>query len=134
MEAVYVLEPGSYIRREGMSLKVVKDGKVLEQIPADGLKRLMLVGYVSLTGSVLDFLIRNRVETVFMTPTGRFRARLTLDEQGHVERRRTQYLQLSRKAFALETARMVVRGKIRNMLRFTLLRARQYGDEALKIA
>ena len=134
MEAVYVLEPGAYIRREGMSLKVVKDGKVLEQIPADGLKRLMLVGYVSLTGSVLDFLIRNRVETVFMTPTGRFRARLTLDEQGHVERRRTQYLQLSHKAFALETARMVVRGKIRNMLRFTLLRARQYGDEALKIA
>lgn len=134
MEAVYVLEPGSYIRREGMTLKVVKAGKVLEQIPADGLKRLMLVGYVSLTGGVLDFLIRNRVETVFMTPTGRYRARLTLDEQGHVALRRSQYLQLSRKEFALETARTVVSGKIRNMLRLTLLRARQYGDETLKIA
>jgi CRISP-associated protein Cas1 len=134
MEAVYVLEPGSYIRREGTSLKVVKGGKVLEQIPADGLKRLMLVGYVSLTGGVLDFLIRNRVETVFMTPTGRFRARLSLDEHGHVALRRAQYLQLSRKEFALETARTVVSGKIRNMLRLTLLRARQYGDETLKIA
>lgn len=134
MEAVYVLEPGSYIRREGMTLKVIKGGKVLDQIPAEGLRRLMLIGYVSLTGSVLDFLIRNRVETVFMTPTGRFRARLSLDEQSHVVLRRSQYLQLSRKEFALETARTVVRGKIRNMLSLALLRARQYGDETLRMA
>ena len=78
-EAVYVLEPGSYLRREGLALKVVKEGETIDNIPADGLKRLILVGHVSLSGAVLDYLIQNRVETVFLTPTGRFRARLMPD-------------------------------------------------------
>lgn len=134
MESVYVLQPGSYLRREGNTLKVMKDGRAIEQIPGDGLKRLMLVGYVSLSGSVLDFLIRNRIETVFVTPTGRFRARLALDEHRHVALRKAQYLRLSDEAFALEAAKVLVQGKIRNMTRLMLLRARQYGDPVLRTA
>ncbi len=80
MESVYILEPGSYIRKEGNSLKVMKNKELIDQIPAEGLKKLILVGYISLFGSVLDFLIKKWVETVFLTPTGRFRARLMLDE------------------------------------------------------
>jgi len=133
METVYVLEPGAYLRREGMTLKVIKEGKVMDQIPAEGLRRLMLVGYVSLSGGVLDFLIKNRTETVFITPTGRFRARLAIDEHRHVALRKAQYLRLSDHAFALATARSIVRGKIQNMLRFVLLRARHYGDSQLKM-
>ena len=134
MDSVYVLEPGSYIRREGRTLKVIKDGNVLEQIPAADLKRLMLIGYVTLSGGVLDFLIHNRIETVFMTPTGRFRARLALDEHRHVALRKAQYLRLSDSAFALDAAKIIVRGKTENMLHFLLLRARQYTNQALKMA
>ena len=133
METIYVLAPGSYLRREGMTLKVVKAGKVMDQIPAEGLKRLMLVGYVSLSGGVLDFLIQNRIETVFITPTGRFRARLAIDEHRHVSLRKAQYLRLSEEAFAFETAKTIVRSKIENMVRLVLLRARQYGDPELKL-
>lgn len=134
MESVYVLEPGSYLRKEGGSLNVVRNGSVADRIPAGGLKRLMLVGYVSLSGPVLDYLIQNRVETVFITPTGRFRARLGLDEHKHVSLRKSQYLHLDRKDFALQTAGVIVRGKISNMYRLLLLRARQYQEEAVKIA
>jgi len=134
MEAVYVLEPGSYLRKEGAGLKVVKDGDVVNRIPAGGLKRLMLIGYVSLSGPVLDYLINKRVETVFVTPTGRFRARLGLDEHKHVSLRKAQYLCLDRKDFALQAAGIVVRGKIDNMYRFLLLRARQYREDTIRIA
>lgn len=134
MESVYVLEPGTYLRREGRTLKVVKGGQVIDQIPAEGLKRLMLMGYVSLSGAVLDYLIQNRVETVFVTPTGRFRARLALDEHRHVALRKAQYLRLADDAFTLKTARTIVRGKIRNMTQFLLLRARDYRDPALRVA
>ncbi len=30
MESIYVLEPGSYLRREGMTLKVVKEGRMVD--------------------------------------------------------------------------------------------------------
>ena len=133
MESLYVLEPGTFLRREGSSLKVMQGKKMVERIPAGDLKRLMLVGYVSLTGSVLDFLISNRIETVFVTPTGRFRARLGLDEHRHVALRSAQYLRLNEKPYALDTARRLVQGKIRNMYRFLRFRSVQYKNEALKI-
>jgi CRISPR-associated protein Cas1 len=113
---------------------VIKDGQFVENIPADGLKRLMLVGYISLTGAVPDFLIKNRVETVFITPTGRFRARLALDEHGHVALRQAQYLKLNDPVFTLKTASIIVFGKIKNMINLLLIRARQYEDEALREA
>jgi CRISP-associated protein Cas1 len=134
MDKVYVLEPGAYIRREGISLKIIKGADVIDHIPAEGLKSLMVVGYVSLSGGVLDFLIQNRVETVFITPTGRFKARLALDEHKHVELRRAQYIHLSNVEFALKTAKIFVQGKLNNMLHFLLLRARQYTIEELRIA
>lgn len=134
MESIYVMEPGCYIRREGGALNVVKEGSIIDRIPAEGLKRLTLVGNVNLTGAVLDFLIRQRVETVFMTPTGRFRARLGIDDHRHVSLRKAQYLKLSDNRFAVETARLIVSGKVRNMIRLLLLRGRQYEDEVLRTA
>jgi CRISPR-associated protein Cas1 len=134
MESIYILEPGSYLRREGMALKVFKDGEVVDNIPADGLKRLMLIGRVSLSGAVLDFLIQNRVETVFITPTGRFRARLVPDEHKHVALRKAQYLRLSEAQVALRTASIIVRGKAANMGRMLLLRGRDYGIGELRVA
>ncbi|MDP2645310.1 MAG: CRISPR-associated endonuclease Cas1 [Desulfobacterales bacterium] len=133
MESMYVLEPGSYLRRSGDALRLVKDGRTIEEIPAGGLKRLMLVGYVSLTGAVMDFLIKNRVETVFVTPTGKFRARLVLDEHRHVAIRKAQYFRLSDPAFALGVASKVVCGKIRNMYHFLMLRCRQYQNNDLGV-
>lgn len=132
MEALYVLEPGSYIRKDGEALKIVKEGATVADVPARGLKRLTLVGYVSLSGAVLDFLIHHRIETVFMTPNGRFRARLMLDEHFHVARRQAQYARLSEKAFALDTARRIVAAKLENQVRHLRRRARDHGIKELE--
>lgn len=134
MDTVYVLEPGCYLHREGSALRVVKDGQVIDRIPAEGLKRLTLVGRVNLTGAVLDFLIERQVETVFMTPNGRFRARLGINEHRHVALRKAQYRNLSETGFAVGTARHIVAGKMQNMVRFLLLRGRQYEDDVLRSA
>lgn len=134
MEAVYILESGAYIRKDGKTLKIFKDRSVLEEIPADGLKRLMLVGYVSLSSGVLDYLIQNRIETVFVTPTGRFRARIAIDEHRHVALRKAQYIQLNDPTIALACARQIVAGKTENMYRFVLQRARQYNSESLRVS
>lgn len=132
MESIYVIEPGVYLRRDGECLRIFKGTESIGEIPLKNLKKLTLIGYVSLSGGVLDFLIQNRIETVFMTPTGRFRARLALDEHRHVELRKAQYVKLSEPGFELRTARTIVAGKTRNMANFLLLRARQYGVDELR--
>ncbi|WP_457573880.1 CRISPR-associated endonuclease Cas1 [Desulfolithobacter sp.] len=122
MDALYILEPGSYLRKDGDCLKILRDNTVLDTIPASGLRQLTLGGRVSLSGPVLDFLIKNRIDTVFMTPEGRFRARLLLDEPGHVELRQQQYLRLADTRFKRDTAREIVRGKLENQARLLLRR------------
>jgi len=131
METIYVMETGAYLRREGNAIRIMKGHRQVDRIPAQGLKKLILVGYVSLSSGVLDFLIKNRVETVFMTPSGRFRARLMPDEHRHVALRRSQYIKLDRPEFALQAARSIVGGKLANMTRMLLKRGRQYKEEGL---
>jgi CRISPR-associated protein Cas1 len=82
----------------------------------------------------MDYLIQNRVETVFITPTGRFRARLMIDEHKHVALRKAQYINLSDPEFGREVMKVIVQGKLRNMIIFLLKRGRDYGEIRLKSA
>lgn len=131
MESLYVVEQGAYLRKNGDSLDIVKKDQVLESLPAKGLKKLVLTGYVSLSGPVMDFLIKNRVETVFLTPTGRFRARLMIDEHKHVALRKAQYLKLEDPVFKLSVMKVIVAGKLHNMAMFLARRGRDYKEERL---
>jgi CRISP-associated protein Cas1 len=134
METIYVMEQGCYLRREGATLIVMKDREIIDRIPAEGLKKLILIGYVNLSGPLLDHLIRNRVETVFLTPTGRFRARLAIDEHRHVELRKAQYAKFGDPAVAAVAGGYIVRGKLANMAQLAAERGRDYGDPMLKSA
>ena len=134
METLYVVEQGAYLKKDGNALKIVKQGSIIETIPVQGLQKLILSGYVSLTGSVMDFLIKNRIETVFVTPTGRFRARLMVDAHKHVALRKAQYMKLDNDRFCVETMTILVKGKLENMARFLLRRAGDYKDDSLRTA
>jgi CRISPR-associated protein Cas1 len=134
MERFYVLEAGTTLRKSGEHLVVTRGGDQVAQIPLEGLQQLTLLGYSSLTGAVLDTLIRHRIETVLLSPRGRFRGRLMVDEHKHVQRRQAQYLRLSEAPTALAVARSIVQGKLRNSARFLALRGAQYDDPELQRA
>jgi len=134
MESLYIIEQGSTLTRSGDSLKIMKQGTVMKTVPARDLDKLILTGNVSLTGPVMDYLIKNRVETVFLTVTGRFRARLMIDEHKHVALRKAQYKKLSDPVSSLVIMKIFVRGKLENMAAFLLRRGRDYKQPRLKSA
>ncbi len=134
MDSLYIIEQGCYLRKDGECLKIMRDKQVLQSIPATGLEQLTLAGRTSLTGAVLDFLVKHKIDTVFMTLGGRFRARLLLDDSGHVRLRQKQYLQLANTTVKTELARTVVTGKLENQIRLLLRRGSQYGSDELRTA
>ena len=134
MQRAYILEPGAYLRKNGENLTIFREGAPAGEIPLHGLQHLTLMGCNSLSGGVLDSLIKHRVETVLLSVTGRYRARLMVDEHKHVERRRHQYLRLSDPAQVVATAKSVVRGKLLNAARFVALRGMQHQDSELALA
>lgn len=131
MQRAYILEPGAYLRKTGESLTIFREGAPAGEIPLHGLQHLTLMGCNSLSGGVLDALIKHRVETVLLSVSGRYRARLMVDEHKHVQRRRHQYLRLSDPAQVLATAKSLVRGKLLNSARFLALRGMQHQDSEL---
>ena len=132
MQTLYVIEPGSSLRKEGDCLKIVQGRRVVDTIPAAGLKQLTLAGRASISGAVLDFLVEHNIDTVFMTMNGRFRARLLLDDSGHTALRRHQYLRLSDPAYQQRVAAAIVRQKLENQSRLLLRRASQLGIADLR--
>ena len=106
----------------------------MQSLPAKDLEKLILTGNISLSGPVMDFLIHNRVETVFLTPTGRFRARLMIDEHKHVALRKAQYLKLETPAFKLAVMKNIVAGKLANMAWFLARRGRDYKEPRIGAA
>lgn len=132
MQTLYVLETGSYLRKEGETLVIVKGKQRLETIPAAGLKQLTLAGRASISGAVLDFLINHAIDTVFMTMDGRFRARLLLDDSSHTALRQQQYVRLNDPLYKQELAAVIVREKLENQSRLLLRRASQYDRPELR--
>lgn len=133
MQTLYVLESGTFLRKEGETLVVCKGKQRIETIPATGLKQLTLAGRASISGAVLDFLINRGIDTVFMTMDGRFRARLLLDDSSHTALRQQQYVRLNDSAYKQEMAAIIVQAKLENQSRLLLRRASQYDQPELRV-
>ncbi|MEJ5366417.1 MAG: CRISPR-associated endonuclease Cas1 [Desulfosoma sp.] len=133
MERYYILEPGTHLRKQGNHLVVWRHNEPVGQIPLEGLEQLVLVG-ASLSGAVVDELVRRRVETVLLSPWGHFRGRIVVDEHKHVARRKAQYLKFTDPKEAVRIARLFVEAKLKNAARFLSRRAGEYGAEKLRDA
>ena len=131
MQRAYILEPGTYLRKSGPNIALVRGKKVVEEVALKGLQQLTLIGYTTLSGAVIRELIKHRVETVLLNGRGRFEGRISIDEHKHVQRRQAQYVKLADREFLVKTARDVVVGKLRTQARFLNLRGRKLNKEPL---
>jgi len=134
MKRFYVLESGVYLKKEGNVLAAYRGRTKIGEIPLNQLEQLTLVGRSSFSSAVLDVLVRERIETVLISPEGRFRARLVVNEHAHVERRRAQYLALSDEKKALNFAAIVVHSKLRSMAHFLARRGARDDDSVVRDA
>ncbi len=134
MQRTYILEQGAYLAKSGQHLSLFKDKQRLTDIPLEGLRQLILIGYTSLSSGVLTALSQARVETVLLDPRGRFLARLNIDEHKHVQRRQAQYIKMAAPETTLLAAKNIVRGKLRNAARLLARRGQSYDSEELLLA
>jgi CRISPR-associated protein Cas1 len=132
MQRAYILEPGTYLRKSGPNIALVRGKKVVEEVALDSLQQLTLIGYTTLSGAVIRALINHRVETVLLNGRGRFEGRISIDEHKHVQRRQGQYVKLSDRAFLVRTARNIVHGKLKTQARFLNLRGQKLNKESLR--
>ena len=134
MPPLYVVEQGARIQKESRRLVVTIDDETLQSVPLIKIDQVLVFGNVTVTTPALTYLMRENIDIVFCTQHGRYRGRVVGETSGHSQLRRWQYRRTDNPDFALETARAIVRAKLRNCRTLLLRYARRRPHPSLDTA
>lgn len=116
MPPVYVSTQGAKLRINNRRLQVeLAEGEsvnILAQIPLGQVEQVVLFGNVGLTTPLIDALLLQGVEVIFLTQDGDYRGHLTGGITPHVPIRKAQYRALEQPAFVLQMAQGFVQAKL----------------------
>ena len=112
---LYLLEQGSRLTKRGRRLTVVKEDAVVAQVALVQVSQVIVFGNVSITTPALQLLLREGIEVVLLSRTGRFYGRLIGEQNGNGALRVAQLQRSQEPNFALQTARQFVTGKLHNL-------------------
>jgi len=130
----YVKTQGSRIVKEGRHLLVKQGNTVFNTLFTYKLKQLLIFGNIEISHRALAQLMRNNIDTVFLTQNGRYLGRLAPVESKNVFLRKRQYHLLDDPVFGLRMTKNIVSGKLSNMatLLMRIKRTRNYPDAGNK--
>jgi len=114
LNTLYVTTPESYLTREGENVVVRVENEERFRIPIHNLEGIVCFGYMGASPHLMQLCSDNNVGLSFLTPSGRFLARVNGRVRGNVLLRRTQYRRADNCEESLEIAKSFVIGKIVN--------------------
>jgi len=112
---VYVKTQGARIVKEGKHLLVKKGDGIYNTLFTYKLDQLLLFGNIEITHNAMCQLMRNNIDTVFLTRYGRYLGRLSPLESKNVFLHKRQYRMLDDPDVGLGLVRAIVTGKLSNM-------------------
>jgi len=111
-----LVEQGATLKKEGKRFVVEKGGKIIFEIPAFKIERVLIFGNIQITTQAISFLLSNRIETSFLTIRGELKGQLIPPKSKNVILRMTQFEKAKDKEFTLNLAKRIVANKISNSL------------------
>lgn len=131
---MYVTEQGSSLVKQGDRLLVVKKGKTLHWTHAFKVQQIALMGNISLSPQTVAFLLKEGIDTVFLSYYGKYRGRLVAELGKNVELRRMQFKRIDDPDFRINMARSCISGKLNNSRVFLRRRNKEPYTEKVNIA
>ncbi len=135
---IYIRTQGARIVREGRHLLVKKGEDTYHTLFVGKLRQVVLCGNIDLTPAALRMLLKNNIDTVFLTKNGRYVGRFATPESKNITLRKLQFTLLDDPRFTVAFVRALVAGKLSSMI--TLLMriqrsrgCREAGQKAKKI-
>lgn len=129
LNTLYIMTPGAYAHLENDTLRIDVEREKKMQVPLHHLGSVVCFGDVMLTPSLMHRLADDGKTLVLLDRNGCFKARLEGAVSGNILLRQAQHRNAADPGFALETARAVIAGKIRNARQILLRGARETADE-----
>jgi CRISPR-associated protein Cas1 len=136
LNTLYVTLPDAFLRLDNDTLRVEVERESRLQVPLHHLTSVVCLGNVGFTTPLAHRLAEDGIALVLLDANGRFKARLEGPVAGNILLRQAQHAKAADAAFALDTARACVAGKIKNARQVLLRGAREskQSDEAAQLA
>ena len=138
LNTLFVLSEDSYLALEGETVVVLSREEKRGQFPLHTLENILCFSYKGASPALMGKCAREGINLCFLTPKGRFLARVSGENPGNVLLRRTQYRVADDPAQSCRAARSFIFGKVYNG-RWSIERTRRdhpmrVNDEALECA
>jgi len=129
LNTLYVTLPDAYLRLDNDTLRVEVERETRLQVPLHHLTSVVCLGNVGFSTPLAHRLADEGIALVLLDANGRFKARLEGSVSGNILLRQAHHAKALDAAFALETARAIVAGKIKNARHVLLRGAREAKNE-----
>ena len=130
LNTLYVTTGGAYLHLDHDTVRMEVDGETEAQIPLHHLGAIVGFGNVLVSPALLARCADDGRAVVFLTRTGRFRARVEGPQTGNVLLRKAQFEASEDPDAAREIARALVAGKVKNSRRLVVRAARRTNGTA----
>ena len=111
---LYITHPKSYLSQDGESVVVSVENKELARIPIHNLEGIVSFGFMGASPGLMALCSERDVGMSFVSPYGKFLARVGGGVSGNVLLRKKQYYLSDDETGSAEVARWIVLGKLAN--------------------
>ena len=122
LNTLYVTSQDSYLALDGENIVVLEGENELGRLPLHNLESVVSFGYKGTSPALMGACAERNVDLCFLTPQGKFLARVNGRSKGNVLLRKEQYVRSEDAAASLVIARNCIIGKVYNA-RWVLERA-----------
>lgn len=123
------MTPHSYLHLENDTLRVDVEREKKMQVPLHHLGSVVCLGNIMLSPALMHRCADDGIGVVFLDGNGRFKARLEGAVSGNILLRQAQHKQAGDAGFALNAARAMIAGKLRNARQVLLRGAREANSD-----
>jgi CRISPR-associated protein Cas1 len=122
---LYVMTPNAYLHMDNATVRVDVERETRLRVPAHHLGGIVCFGNVLLSPALMHHCAEQGIALVLLDQNGRFKARLEGPVSGNILLRQAQHRRAADTAFALDIARELTAGKLRNARQVLLRGARE---------
>jgi len=116
MPSLYINEYGATLGLVNDRLQVRRNGKLVQEVPALHLERVVLMVPANITQPAVRFLMERGIDIAYLSPNGTFYGRYSAGEGKSVEQRLAQFQKFFEPTFRLTLAKTFIAGKVSNMI------------------
>src|SRR5690606_26288943 len=91
LNTLYVTTEGAWLRKDGANIVMEVDNEIRARLPVHMLESLVCLGRVLVSPPLLGYCAEQGISVCFLTPNGKFLARVEGPVSGNVLLRRQQY-------------------------------------------